>query len=124
MKIVVTCPKCGHRYDVPDRLAGRTVRCKDCATQWRVPVPTTIPGRAQAKRKRRKDESLADDLFDAIPDLLTPPDPAEIAAEEMRRDGRSRGTGGGAIPRWVFVLVILLSVVFLVGCWVIFGSAG
>lgn len=68
MTITVGCPTCGHRYDVASRLAGKKVRCKDCATVFRVPVPVTMPAKEPRQPKRRtrplEDDSLAE-LLDA-----------------------------------------------------------
>lgn len=77
MIITIGCPTCGHRYDVQGRLAGKKVRCKECATTFRVPVPVTMPAAEPRQPKRRKpapaDDSLAELLDTASTGTPAPP---------------------------------------------------
>ena len=44
MPIVFSCPGCAKRFEVGDNLAGKSSRCKQCGTQFKVPSPrTTAP---------------------------------------------------------------------------------
>ena len=90
MRITVACPTCGHRYDVPSRLAGKQVRCNECAGKFRVPVPVTLP--EQPRRKRRKAEPSAE--FESVSAML---DSEGIAAEPSDRP-RTQPTG--LVPDW------------------------
>ena len=47
MPITVPCAKCKTRFQVPSKLAGTTVRCKNCGTAIRLPSPDVI----QAKKR-------------------------------------------------------------------------
>lgn len=38
MAISTTCTACGKRYQAPDHMAGRRVRCKDCGTTFQLPA--------------------------------------------------------------------------------------
>ena len=75
MKIVATCPSCGRRYDVPERLAGKKVQCKDCPARFRVPVPSTLPRRRRKTSRRDSDILSAPDLLEGIlePESLAAP---------------------------------------------------
>ncbi|MGE3806533.1 MAG: hypothetical protein AB7K24_17850 [Gemmataceae bacterium] len=37
MAIAFNCPACGQPYQVPDQVAGRTTRCRQCAAEMQVP---------------------------------------------------------------------------------------
>jgi hypothetical protein len=39
MGIALTCEKCGKLYEMPDSLAGKRARCKQCKHEFRIPVP-------------------------------------------------------------------------------------
>lgn len=68
MIIVTTCPSCGRKYDVAARLAGKKVRCQDCATTFRVPVPPSLPSEA-----RPEGHSAAPSILNAgLPRAATP----------------------------------------------------
>lgn len=80
MLITVGCPSCGHRYDIPGRLAGKKVRCKECSTDFRVPVPATMPVVAEETRKRKPktekvglEGSLSGILDSAAVEIASPP---------------------------------------------------
>lgn len=66
MTISVGCPTCGRRYDVKGRLAGKKVRCTDCATTFRVPVPVTMPVDEPRRRKRRTEPVVGDPLAELL----------------------------------------------------------
>src|SRR5262245_40960759 len=48
MALPITCPGCSAAFEVPDNLAGKTIRCTSCKTQLTVPatapVATAAPG--------------------------------------------------------------------------------
>ena len=95
MIITVGCPTCGHRYDVQGRLAGKKVRCKDCATIFRVPVPVTLPADEPRQPKRRKpafaDDSLAELLDSPSPSSPAPPATGSRQAGSPSDPGERRG---------------------------------
>jgi hypothetical protein len=35
--VAAACPTCGKKFQVPATLAGRTIKCKECATAFKVP---------------------------------------------------------------------------------------
>ena len=56
MAISITCPGCRAAFDVPENLAGKTIRCTSCKTQVTVPavaeaVPPAAPASANGAKK-------------------------------------------------------------------------
>ncbi|MBX9628353.1 MAG: hypothetical protein K2X82_31430, partial [Gemmataceae bacterium] len=49
MPIPTTCPGCRAAFDVPDQLAGKTIRCTSCKTQLTVPAAGAVRPAAAAK---------------------------------------------------------------------------
>ncbi len=87
MIIGVACPNCGKAYDVPGKLAGRRVRCKQCYANFRVPVPSGNPSTADTQKLEPAGN------FDEFFDVDTEPEPSPLA---VLGDPRSRPKG--AIP--------------------------
>ena len=63
MPLVVECPSCGRKLSVPDELAGKQVRCADCAGTFvaekpraSAPPPMPAPGPAPSRRSRDDDD--------------------------------------------------------------------
>ena len=52
MPIKVRCPECSKVMGVPDKAAGRAVKCKGCG--GRVPVPAAGGERRPVKKKKKK----------------------------------------------------------------------
>ena len=50
MPITVPCVKCKSRFQVPSKLAGTTVRCKQCGCAIRLPSPEKIQAKKQAAK--------------------------------------------------------------------------
>src|SRR5262245_60712040 len=48
MAIVFFCQSCGARFDVPDRMSGRTGRCNKCGQTMAVPQATELASMAAA----------------------------------------------------------------------------
>jgi hypothetical protein len=42
MPIELICPQCSKAYKLPDNLAGKKVRCKDCSTKVEVPSAAEV----------------------------------------------------------------------------------
>jgi hypothetical protein len=94
MPLEVACSSCGRRLSVPDRLAGKAVKCDGCRAVVRVPAA----GRAAPSADVPSAPSEAE-LPDSLLALLSPPQ----GADELGRLGRFRvlrllGVGGmGAV---------------------------
>src|SRR5262249_4315026 len=43
MPIQASCPNCKQSYNVPDTMAGKSVRCKQCATVFPLAGPAPAP---------------------------------------------------------------------------------
>ncbi|MBY0513906.1 MAG: zinc-ribbon domain-containing protein [Gemmataceae bacterium] len=48
MAIPITCPGCKAGFEVPDNLAGKTIRCTSCKTQLSVPAVAEVAEVAEA----------------------------------------------------------------------------
>ena len=48
MPITVPCLRCKTKFSVPSKLAGTTVRCKNCGCAMRLPSPEKIQAKKQA----------------------------------------------------------------------------
>ena len=64
MPAVVACPKCKKRFNLPDKLLGKTVKCTECATSFRTPPPQgtgtgQAPANAQAQQAQAKRQQAA-----------------------------------------------------------------
>jgi len=83
--LVTECPKCAAKYQVPDNLVGKSVRCRQCAFVFEAgePPPKTV--------------LLEDELTTASPRPRKRAAPA-AAARPDRRDDRPRGREDDAHP--------------------------
>jgi len=78
MAVPLTCPGCRAAFDVPDELAGKTIRCTSCQTQLTVPavvVAATVAPTTPAKRS-----------FGAVPAKTSPARPAVKTDVEVDDD--------------------------------------
>ena len=68
MPLVVECPSCGRKLKVPDELAGKQVRCADCAGTFVAekprPAAPPTPAPQQLVPARTRDEDNDDDRGD------------------------------------------------------------
>ncbi len=48
MAIVFTCNSCGKRFEVPENLAGKTGKCRQCGALFKIPTPTPTPAAGRA----------------------------------------------------------------------------
>src|SRR5205809_683308 len=61
MAIPITCPGCKAAFEVPDNLAGKTIRCTSCKTQVTIPAAVPVAAAKSAAKKRRDDDDDDDD---------------------------------------------------------------
>ena len=65
MPAAVACPKCKKKYNLPDKLLGKPVKCTQCSTQFRTPSAGQAKRPGQTKvdprqlEQRRKAEAAA-----------------------------------------------------------------
>jgi len=112
MFITVSCPSCGRRYDVPGKLAGRKVRCKECATQFRMPVPQTIPREETPKRGTPDAPSLEAQTLAEILDAK-PGDPPEPPRPTLEAVGLLPDWG----ETWTYRIVQIALIAILALAW-------
>lgn len=68
MPVAVACPKCQKKYNLPDKMMGRPVKCSECATQFKTPARQAAPQRmdpkqmAQQQRAREAAQQRAKEL--------------------------------------------------------------
>ncbi len=70
MPIQVECPECAKEYRVPDKAAGRRIRCKECDGPISIPQPkrqTSPPKRRRPVEHNEFDDEDDDDDFDERP---------------------------------------------------------
>lgn len=106
MPIAVHCPGCGHPYNLNERFAGRTVKCKQCGGAIAVPAlqaPPAAPDSAWLVNE-------ADQLQAAASHAARQPVPLAKLPGGSYKPKKSAGIG-----RWIAgtastVLVIVLAV--------------
>ncbi len=86
MKITITCPRCGQKYDVAASLAGRRVRCKECFEDIRVPIPSPEAARRVAPAPSPAPAPAVD--LDDEEELADAPPPPSLAAIRKAEPGR------------------------------------
>ncbi|HJT32592.1 MAG TPA: hypothetical protein VJ783_11160, partial [Pirellulales bacterium] len=92
MAIAVHCPGCGHPYNLNERFAGRTVKCKQCGGAIAVPAlraPTTAPNPAWLMNE-------ADQLQAAASQAARQPAPIANLSSRPYKPKKSAGIG-----RWI-----------------------
>lgn len=59
--IVISCPECDKQMKVPEDLAGKKIRCKECDATFTVKKPKGEPAKSKppAKPKKKEDEKPA-----------------------------------------------------------------
>jgi hypothetical protein len=78
MSITFDCEGCGKFYTVPDEVAGRTAKCKQCGTMNVIPAP-----KPKAKAAGEPQASRATDKTKPMPRPRIPPVPPKKAEEEV-----------------------------------------
>ena len=72
MSIETTCPGCKSLFQLPDDLAGETVRCEACGGTFEVPASEPIPTVEPIDDEAKADVVLAT-LVDPLPEATPPP---------------------------------------------------
>jgi hypothetical protein len=117
MQITVGCPACGHRYDIAGKLAGKRVRCKQCAAIFRVPVPVTMPPEPDPAKKKRRKRSKAS--VEAISELLDGEPSVEVEPTSPASDHAPGPLIADIGDRWWYrSLPLLLPAAFLALWWI------
>ncbi len=94
MPIAVACPKCQKKYNLPDNMMGRQVKCPACGSPFQVPArkqPVVDPRQAAVQQKKRAEMQQremelrkmgvagtiqrAPDVFEGLPQMQGTADP-------------------------------------------------
>ncbi len=100
--VIIACPTCGTRYQVPYGAlgaAGREVQCAQCGNSWRAkadppPPPAPAPAAVAPAAARPDpdklfsdaDESALDDAFETEAASVSPPKPAAAPPQSVATD--------------------------------------
>lgn len=86
--MLLTCPNCATRYDVPEEslgASGRVVRCGNCGEQWTAVAPNVVmmpqPTAPEPETPAQTGAQTGDDTAGAAPE------PAEPAPEQAEQPG-------------------------------------
>ena len=90
MSIPITCPGCQAAFEVPESLAGKTIRCTSCKTQL------TIPAAAMASADAKKPFGWASKPAETP---LSLDDEAPVATVCASREGSTAGQAGPGVQR-------------------------
>ncbi len=94
MSLAVTCMNCGRSYNLNERYAGQTVRCRDCGAPVQVPTPLsahpTVP----------RIEDLLDDAS-AVEPAARQPAGALQGVQGFKSNQRRRGRNPNAVLLWI-----------------------
>ncbi len=100
MPIDFSCPGCKKKYRVKDELAGRTLRCKACQTQFAVPRPQAPQAPQTPQTPPAPANSLLDDTFvqmaeggDPLADPLGPATPKKPKPRKAKTQFRVPNLG-------------------------------
>jgi len=123
--MIITCPSCATRYEIPPKNlgpAGRTVRCTNCGHRWFVPPEEASLAAAPVEVEAPgADHAAAADTTDAPPAPAVPPPPLDRAPDLDAGNGRDRTRRAPEATRstaatigWLAVLLVLLILTGLV----------
>ncbi|MDE2506443.1 MAG: hypothetical protein KGM43_04480, partial [Planctomycetota bacterium] len=115
MAIVFTCNSCGKRFEVPENLAGKTGKCRQCGALFKIPTPTPTPAPAGRAAPRFDAYGFDEDSSSAAAPPLPPRADDEFApiprggVKKPSKKKKKRSSGDSAdVPA-------LVSTVFLLG---------
>ena len=54
MPVAVACPKCQKKYNLPENMLGKPVKCTSCQTQFKTPARSARPAGAGGNRQHAK----------------------------------------------------------------------
>jgi predicted Zn finger-like uncharacterized protein len=124
-QMIITCPACETRYNVPDNTVGgraRKVRCAKCSHEWVIDLPSEEAA-PEAEPKAAVEPS---ETSDAAPDAGAAPDEAAVRERPMRirsdkrrpaRDLRPRRAAADVVGTLVLSTILLGGIAFAVIAW-------
>jgi len=127
--MIITCPACETRYNVPDNtFAGhaRKVRCAKCSHEWVIEPPEAEAARepeaAEPSALGEAEQSEAAKAAGAEPpaEVAEPAKPALRISTDRRlpvRDLRARRSAADAVSAFVLALILLCGLAFVMIQW-------
>jgi len=128
--MIITCPACATRYNVPDNtVAGRArkVRCAKCSHEWLIEPPVAEAASeteaAEATAPVETEQSEAPQAAAAQPEAAEEAEPAKrpirLRTDRRRpaRDLRARRSAADAVSALVFALLLLGALAFALIQW-------
>jgi len=120
MPLTIACDKCGKKYQVPDQLAGKQVRCQQCAATFTVAAPLQMA--------LEELDPLADVTLSSLPAAANPLGAAAGAASPSHGKQSAGGnvSGGPTDPvmRGVSCGLAAAGLVMLVGNFMLDRTMG
>jgi DNA-directed RNA polymerase subunit RPC12/RpoP len=95
MPLVVPCVICKAKFQVPSKMAGKTVRCKNCGSAIRLPSPEQIQAKKQAPAQSGKRPAPAAKGASAQKSPLLE-EPFELLELQDAEPGNMRSAAAGA----------------------------
>jgi hypothetical protein len=103
MSISTNCPECLASLDIPDSLAGKTVKCKECAALVKVPG-----GKGRQREEEEEEKEGEEEMSEDRPRKKRPRD-AEDRSRSRRR-AKSDGPSPVLLAGVVFIVIMVVGV--------------
>lgn len=130
--MIITCPACETRYNVPDNtVAGRArkVRCAKCSHEWLIeppepeaasePEPVAEPSAPSEAEESAATPELAAEATVSAEEAEPAKKPIRLSTDKRRpvRDLRARRSAADAVSAFVFALILLGGLAFVLIQW-------
>src|SRR5262245_5519666 len=84
MSITAICKSCGRRYQAPDEMAGKRVRCKQCGIVFELPPPDDASGNSDLDALAALEKSFSDVDASSMSGTAASPSPRSGSRDEDR----------------------------------------
>ncbi|MFZ1989485.1 MAG: DUF3426 domain-containing protein [Alphaproteobacteria bacterium] len=130
--MIITCPACATRYNVPDNTVAeraRKVRCAKCSHEWLIEPPSAEaagePEAAESNAPAEVEQSEVAQAAAAEPEAAEAEEaapakgPIRLSTDRRRpiRDLRARRSAADAVSAFVFALLLLGALAFVMIQW-------
>jgi predicted Zn finger-like uncharacterized protein len=140
MAIPITCPGCQAAFEVPENLAGKTIRCTSCKTQLTIPAaplaldddapaPAAKPSPAKAaagngadKTSPNKPPAKTGSMVKGTPKKRRDDDDDDDDDDDQPRRKKKSSKGGGSMVPLIAGGVVCLAAAGGLGFWLLSGD--